>query len=48
MNTKSKEGAGNKGNPYFLRAPWNKRDLVNMGPVLGCAGGNFLVFPLKD
>ena len=25
MNTKRKEGAGNRGNPYFLRVPWNKR-----------------------
>ena len=33
MNTKTtKEGAENKGNPYFLRVPWNKGDLVNTGP----------------
>ena len=32
MNTKTKEGARNKGNPYFLRVPWNKGGLVNMGP----------------
>ena len=32
MNTKTKEGARNKGNPYFLRAPWNKGGLVNTGP----------------
>ena len=34
MNTKTKEGARNKGNPYFLRVPWNKGGLVNTGP--GC------------
>ena len=34
MNTKTKEGARNKGNPYFLRVPWNKGGLVNMGPGL--------------
>ena len=34
MNTKTKEGARNKGNPYFLRVPWNKRGLVNTGPGL--------------
>ena len=32
MNTKTKEGARNKGNSYFLRVPWNKGGLVNMGP----------------
>ena len=32
MNTKTKEGARNKGNPYFLRVPWNKGGLVNTGP----------------
>ena len=32
MNTKRKGGARNKGNPYFLRVPWNKGALVNMGP----------------
>ena len=32
MNTKTKEGTRNKGNPYFLRVPWNKGGLVNMGP----------------
>ena len=32
MNTKTKEGARNKGNPYFLRVPWLKGGLVNMGP----------------
>ena len=32
MNTKRKEGARNKGNPYFLRVPWNKGGLVNTGP----------------
>ena len=32
MNTKIKEGARNKGNPYFLRDPWNKGGLVNTGP----------------
>ena len=32
MNTKTKEGARNKGNPYFLRVPWNKGGLVNAGP----------------
>ena len=32
MNTKTKEGARNKGNPYFLRIPWNKGGLVNTGP----------------
>ena len=31
MNTKTKEGARNKGNPYFLRVPWNKGGLVNTG-----------------
>ena len=34
MNTKTKEGARNKGNLYFLRVPWNKGGLVNTGPVL--------------
>ena len=34
MNTKIKEGARNKGNPYFLRVPWNKGGLVNTGPGL--------------
>ena len=29
MNTKTKEGARNKGNPYFLRVPWNKGGLLN-------------------
>ena len=33
MNSKTKEGARNKGNPYFLRVPWNK-GLVNTGPVV--------------
>ena len=33
MNTKTKEGARNKGNPYFLRVPWDKGGLVNTGPV---------------
>ena len=35
MNTKTMEGARNKGNPYFLRVPWNKGNkggLVNTGP----------------
>ena len=32
MNTKTKEGARNQGNPYFLRVPWNKGGLVNTGP----------------
>ena len=32
MNTKTKEGARNKGNPYFLRVPWNKGGLVNTDP----------------
>ena len=32
MNTKTKEGARNKGKSYFLRVPWNKGGLVNMGP----------------
>ena len=32
MNTKTKEGARNKGKPYFLRVPWNKGGLVNTGP----------------
>ena len=32
MNTKTKEGARNKVNPYFLRVPWNKGGLVNTGP----------------
>ena len=31
MNTKTKKGARNKGNSYFLRIPWNKRGLVNTG-----------------
>ena len=34
MNTKTKEGARNKGHPYFLRIPWNKGGLVNMCPVV--------------
>ena len=34
MNTKTKEGARNKGNPYFLRVPWHKGGLVNTGPDL--------------
>ena len=34
MNTKTKEGTRKKGNPYFLRVPWNKGGLVNMGPGL--------------
>ena len=34
MNTKAKEGARNKGNPYFLRIPLNKGGLVNTGPGL--------------
>ena len=38
MNTKTKKGAGNKGNFYFLRVPWNKGGLVNTGP------GTFNVF----
>ena len=32
MNTKTKEGTRNKGNPYFLSVPWNKGGLVNTGP----------------
>ena len=32
MNTKTKEGARNKGNPYFLRVASDKGSLVNMGP----------------
>ena len=36
MNTKTKEGARNEGNPYFLRAPWNKGGLVNTGPGPNC------------
>ena len=32
MNKKTNEGARNKGNPYFLRFPWNKGGLVNTGP----------------
>ena len=32
MNRKTKEGVRNKGNPYFLRVPWNKGGLVNTGP----------------
>ena len=32
MNTKANEGERNKGNPYFLRVPWNKGGLVNTGP----------------
>ena len=32
MNTNTKEGARNKGNPYFLRVPWNKGGLVSTGP----------------
>ena len=32
MNTKTKGWARNKGNPYFLRVPWNKGGLVNTGP----------------
>ena len=31
MNTKTKEGARNKGNPYFLMVQWNKEGLVNTG-----------------
>ena len=27
-----KEVSRNKGYPYFLRVPWNKGGLVNMGP----------------
>ena len=38
MNTKTKEGARNKGNPYFLRVPWNKGGLVNTGPGLKYTG----------
>ena len=34
MNTKTKEGERNKGNPYFLSVPWNKGGLVNTGPGL--------------
>ena len=32
MNTKRKEGARTKANPYFLRVPWNKGGLMNTGP----------------
>ena len=32
MKTKAKEGARNKGNPYFLWVHWNKGGLVNTGP----------------
>ena len=32
MNTKTNKGGTNKGNPYFLRVPWNKGGLVNTGP----------------
>ena len=32
MNTKTKEEARNKGNPYFLRVPWNQGGLVNTTP----------------
>ena len=32
MNTKTKERARNKGNPYFVSVPWNKGGLVNTGP----------------
>ena len=43
MNTKTKEGARNKGNPYFLRVPWNKGGLVNTGPgsIFKDRNGNF-------
>ena len=33
MNTKTQEGATNKGNPYFLRVPW-----IKGGFCLGCLG----------
>ena len=36
MNAKTKEGARNKGNPYFLRVPCNKGGLVNTGPESDC------------
>ena len=39
MNTKMKEGARNKGNTFFLRIPWNKGGLVNMGPGAGFTKG---------
>ena len=32
MKTKTKEGARNNGNPYFLSVHWNKGGLVNTGP----------------
>ena len=38
MNTKTKEGARNKGN--FLRVPWNKGGLVNTGPGISWHFGN--------
>ena len=34
MNTKTKEGAKNKGNSYLLRVLWHKGGLVNTGPDL--------------
>ena len=45
MNTKTKEGARNKGNPYFLRVPWNKGCLVNTGPdVFRSVGYKWLTY----
>ena len=43
MNAKTKEGARNKGNPYFLNVPWNKGGLVNTGPGLTLTQGNLPV-----
>ena len=45
MNTKTKEGARNKGNPYFLRVPWNKGGLVNTGPGLKIAITHLILIP---
>ena len=47
MNTKTKEGARNKGNPYFLRVPWNKGGLVNMGPVHGLKLNNNILITVN-
>ena len=47
MNTKTKEGARNKGNPYFLRVPWDKGGLVNTGPdICLCKTGILVITEL--
>ena len=47
MNTKTNKAARNKGNPYFLRVPWNKGGLVNTGPGHTVPCGSHIDLHLK-